>query len=636
MNDAQTRYTLELNTVATVQIQTVQYEFIRIQILDCRSGAPIPNCRVKKLIIRHGGTEVVTEFAMDKIKIDTSKPIYASQVALYRLGFITDVKNVTNAYSGDSITAFNNYWANRASGEVPTASSKNLPVEAHYSLITKEYNSHYETDSSGILTVRIPQNFFNGQRVEVEVGLFDCPIILEELRNDSRNSSAHPPVGRDFLRLWEAPNFKIVWNNGTQNTAWGGLWGWEARKMIPSNTRPRTTYMGTNTRTTQPYAAQPATVECITEFKVSELLVIKNNSNSFTNNSVLDTSNMSVNFLSTVADSPHFVLFAMQWCQPVWDGIDDPQGTQNGIINEDSYIQNTDYSGLNMHIVTLVNDGLGSEKYGGKGYGKCEVNAIGHTLWRGNTGHAGIDLYARDTDNIYALHSGTLTQSLSHDGGNTLKLAWNGSQAGYLSHLHLTSYSRTNNEYVMAGTIIAIAGRTGNLGLLSEWPGHVHLNIQARSPHEVGLRTTVQNYGVGQSNLNCIPFNDYPLVFPCKCQVTSVNLNPTNCRFDDTTYASACWAVAELKCPYMTGNTKRDRRLQAQLRFLNYYSGNIDGVFGIIPANSKSHVSNTRQAIYNFKQHNNLTVNTFSANNYDLTATDITLLDNQAPITLIS
>jgi len=124
-----------------------------------------------------------------------------------------------------------------------------------------------------------------------------------------------------------------------------------------------------------------------------------------------------------------------------------------------------------------------------------------------------------------------------------------------------------------------------------------------------------------------IPFNDYPLVFPCHCQVT-VELSDTvaqitaktqteagqqelaenafiSCRFDNTTYVNNCWAAAELCCPYINTGDQGNIKLQVQLRHLKersnavlggftdndnnnpeyFHPGNIDGNIGNAPKN---------------------------------------------------
>jgi len=105
----------------------------------------------------------------------------------------------------------------------------------------------------------------------------------------------------------------------------------------------------------------------------------------------------------------HLVFYAMQWCQPVWDGIADNPSGEVGAITEDSYIQHADYHGMNMHIVTHWADMQGTDDNGGKGYGKMEAcpqywasrfRASNPATW---SAHRGFDLFAKINDNIYAI-----------------------------------------------------------------------------------------------------------------------------------------------------------------------------------------------------------------------------------------
>ena len=395
--------------------------------------------------------------------------------------------------------------------------------------------------------------------------------------------------------------YEIRWGNGTENsindvtqsTDWNGNFGW---------------YMKLNDR--------------ITQFKTSLQLNIKETDDYFRE---FDRNLMSHYYEKEESDY-HFVFYAMQWCQPVWDGIEDAASGEVGAITENSYIQHADYHGMNMHIVTTYFDLSGSSDNGGKGYGKSEYLPQGGTLWRGGTGHRGIDLHTRLDANLFALHSGKV--KFKDTGGNVGKkasLSWKGNHSGYLDYCHLNSGE--NIKHVLSGQIIGKAGRSGNLGAISKWPGHVHINIQA-SGYEIGLRNNLVQKGVDNWNIKCIPNNDYPLLLPCSCHITSSTNNPENCNFSDNSIVHGsgtkpCWLVQELSCPHMSQASFQDRAIQAQLRYLhknddqNYSDpGKINGELGLLPQSESEIISSSRSAIKKYKQTqglNNDTLNDYNA-----------------------
>lgn len=78
-------------------------------------------------------------------------------------------------------------------------------------------------------------------------------------------------------------------------------------------------------------------------------------------------------------EEPEITLFAMRWCQPIWDGIENPEAEKR--INEQVYIQKNQHRVSNMHVVTMYADLGGTDKFGGKGYGLYERRLI--QRWRG-------------------------------------------------------------------------------------------------------------------------------------------------------------------------------------------------------------------------------------------------------------
>ncbi len=658
MNNHENQYAVDLNTETEVLLQDVEYEFIKVKILDCRSGEAIPNCRVKKLVVLQDGNSIIeTSYERNDAQLNSNDNAEENSLrALYCLYMrnADETENAPGTYNADAVSAYNEYWQVRADNEVPEWTEVNIaPPEAFYSLITLEYNSHYQTDSNGLLNLRIPQNLFDGHEISIEIGFWDVPVFLEEIGGDVRDN----PIRREEMAANNcvryptsfpangATGFNISWN-GTQNNQWNGNWGWEATKEVTRTIVNTDTISPPNWDYTSETLPQETTEQNTlnTEFKVSETIVIKNTNAAFNNDSILNnefSEIMSVFYDNTVTpgvNNPHFVLFAMQWYQPVWDGIKDNPSGEVGAITEDSYIQHEGYHGMNIHLVTHKTDLGGSDLNGGKGYGKMEACPIGfnskyRTANESWGAHQGFDLHAIIGANIFAIRGGDSTAGVASTDAThyTVNLQWealaNGARRS-IKYLHLSQEDRFTG-YALCGRIIGKAGRSGNLGWTSQWAGHVHLNVGSY-PDSDNLRYSSRLYETNKDyiddyNLKVIPTNDLPLMLPCKCQMGNPSGTGTyfNCNFDGDN-AKGCWAAWELKCPAMsnmnngTEEKPNMRIIQAQLKYLNYYVGTpyshgLDGNMG----------NNTRAAIICYKQ------NTANANlpdargnvvNYNLTS----------------
>lgn len=234
--------------------------------------------------------------------------------------------------------------------------------------------------------------------------------------------------------------------------------------------------------------------------------------------------------------------------------------------------------------------------------------------------------------NLFSIHAGVITNHNSTSAGQNSKVVWKmrGSERR-LRYLHMNSFSVNNNNYVMAGQIIGIAGRTGNLSGI--WPCHVHLD-DGYGSHSTGIlsfRNSIDEY-----NRKCIPNYYYPLLFPCRGgAVLNPSEDPSNC-YCQQLFANNCWAILELRCPYLHRGDSRLRKIQAQLRYLGYYTGAIDGQWGGALPTNESRISNTRTAIYNFKRDNDLLIvvpdQAFNQANYNIINDDENVLNTNAPI----
>ena len=328
--------------------------------------------------------------------------------------------------------------------------------------------------------------------------------------------------------------------------------------------------------------------------------------------------------------APEIVVFALLWCQPVWDEYLDPATAS---INTHASVQDPAERGRRMHIVTTYFDLSGSAEFGGKGYGLYETGG----LYRGH-GHRGLDLHAVLGANAFAVHAGTISfRATDGDGGNVANLNWTGTGRTNIGYLHLDSFVGTSGSRVRAGQIIGRAGRSGNLGAVSRWPGHVHVNVGAG----VALRSSPD-----AANRVCIPCNESPLLFPCACAITQAAHDPSTCQFGSSTFATPCWAVSELRCPHMNLATQADRKLQAQLKFLwrnnnrdagPYVDpGSFDGDLGAVPQTPTQAASagRSRRAIRAFRVAHELTpADAAPPAGYTMDAAAQAVLDQLAPIT---
>ena len=553
---------------------------LRIKVIDCRSNAAITNAMVKKIALTIGSNkEIIEEFdrTADKDALTTTGA-EGSIDALKKLGYgINDAKKTTYS-EGVWRDHYNSYWSARVAGFTKLKTDE-TPSDAMMEYIKKEYNSHRCTDENGVLCVQIPILSSEGATettsVKVEVGFWDFPVVLE-------GTVSRPNENR-------ATEFSVRWN-GTQSTEWNKGFGWEIHYNNASD-----------------------------ELKVSEEMATQYNSES----QDFDITNPSKFYKKDDSNTGHFALLAMQWCQPVWDGIDDNGTSQNTANGSSVYIQDNNYRDLNMHIVTCWHGG--SKK------------TYGTTRHRDNHSWVveAIDIHTINGQTVeFAVHAGNVALRYdSPSAGNYVTLSWGGANL-QLRYFHMASFSVAAG-YVMCGRIVGIAGRTGNFP--DKYPCHVHLDDGQTDPRE-GIIVN-RDTAIDEHNRFCIPIYDYPMLFPCYCGIPSTNHNASGCDFSKTNIVTDCWAVGEMRCPHMLGENKRNRRIQAQLRQLDYYTKSIDGQWGSLPTSATSAMSNTRQGIYNFKNDNNLLValegQTFNPANYDMDpVADDPILNNLVPLNI--
>jgi len=449
----------------------------------------------------------------------------------------------------------------------------------------------FVTNAAGDIFIPIPLGALE-QRMEVEVGFREVAVVAEatlkayeaggvrlhrvtqqRVQDDGALGDLEPKPG--------ATLFSVEWVEGAQGSEWDKPWGWRCGNDLRASDDERRSFK--ELRTSWKLEIPPFTQEELADpARSADWSTLHRRTKAFS--------------MFHGADQPELVLFALTWCQPVWDDLDDPLPWSSAALGAN----NATYAwpgtppvclGLHMHVVTQFYDLGGTDPYGGKGYGLYEHDQPGPTRWRGGDGHHGMDIHARVGDAIFAVHAGRMTyHAAAGEIGNLVNVAWDapGGQWRRIGYGHLTAKVGDAPRQVRAGEIVARAGRTGNLRPTSDQAGHVHINLGA-------VANSLHDAPPPASQI-CIPFNERtPLLLPCRCEVKHEAAALGGCNFEhvsvtlkmgDVVGSSAvvpqtCWAVGELACPHMPRPSAGDladlssddpnkvkRRVQAQLRYL--------------------------------------------------------------------
>jgi hypothetical protein len=514
----------------------------------------------------------------------------------------------------------------------------------------QDRDRNFVTNDHGDIHIPVPVSML-GSQWTLEVGFADFAIVAEakEVEYQDKNKAQIPrrygppppvkappagsaPAAPAAPKKYPIPGptkFSIEWFDSQVGSSvadkWDKGWGWRCgnQRSISEEERKSFTEFRTSWTFTVPAFNE---AELGDPAKGPQWQVLHQRTKAFSM------------FYDSEEDMPEFVVFALVWCQPVWDEIKDPgrlyHTNSNVYVDVDAGAQLKDRS-HNMHVVTVASKLGGSDPYGNKGYGKIAKLPAGSIYpWRSHE-HAGLDMHAVLGAKVFAVHAGRLTrlgglqpapnnpgQYLS-PGGNYVQIVWSGEGQTVIMCLHFSQYLTPTHEHVKAGQVVGLAGRTGNLSPrkpdgqpgLSGNPGHTHLNMGAVGNH-TALETTPD-----ADNRVCIPTNNTPLLFPCRCEVNDPAQDPSGCQFQNSKFTKTCWAVAELVCPYMWKD-QTNFRLQAQLRYLfekkiappgGFPSGSAylnpgptDGTINPVPDPGTA-ASPTRQAIRAFRIANQLT-----------------------------
>ncbi|MFP4680299.1 MAG: M23 family metallopeptidase [Chitinispirillaceae bacterium] len=550
---------------------------IRIQVLDVRSGQPVVRSAIKRLIISSENKTIVDESfkrgAKDSAPIQKEGDFWylggekleghghAGQLALAALGY-DPTKPYGNTYFKNGSAAYNRYWEDKGDEETRIESGK-IPPTDKVDMIIKEYNAlprvqFGATDENGTLLLSLPISKMS-KGMEITIGFHDFAIAKEALLNDTNSSN---PIFRSS-NASQATGFYLQWR-GSQSIKWDEDFGWHVKKSTDSSGSQKL-------RTAQTFSI-PAP-----EDGMFRSFIDLQKSKKCFSRFYPDREEESV-------EEPHFVVFALQWCQPTWDNIDDNSSGLTSSISDKSIIKDGAHAHKHMHVVTTYNGA-------GRNYGifATPPNAYRRYSDGSQRPHYAIDLHTELGSPMFAVHSGLLKGYSGSGWGNNARLTWympDDSRKWWTLYAHLDSVA--DQRHCMAGQIVGLAGRTD---IPAYAPSHCHVltihGPSVSSSYRVNPKELHDNVDV--HNRMVIQTNSLPLVFPCVSTHQGSYSSIGNCKMANKSIVNECWAVKELSCPFLhkTEEEFRYKRIQAQLKYLHlenpesYCSpGSIDGILG--------------------------------------------------------
>jgi|GEM_PF-5298182 len=527
--------------IAARAIPPIEYEVIRIKVLDIRSGKPIKNAKVKRLIIdsdddatptaalRLGDKKyivkdnAVKESESHKFDFepssgfefnDTDTLSIQAQKALHHLGYLNGAPGPKIGTQGRLM--YKKYWEDRMENFVfdPLNIDDNK-----LAWIVNEYLHHRQTDELGNLNVIVPKKLLDSRKLHIEVGFWGFSTALERIKATST------PFDRMISRtnnIEESTFFQVNWigndtltkpilpgepNSNEQNIDWD--------KNIDGSR-----HFGWQVNNNWSFPDESSTSSYL---KIAQKLMVKETYTSY--------SSLNLNRLSKFYDLEtypfHFVLLGMQWCQPVWEPISsDIEHFVNGGISPSLRVSlNTSganvahpNSGQPQGAISRINESnrtlpfivtrykaASNNQFGfGRDYGTLVSSSLAKVYSRdhnninliltdhylaykgprtktsGNKPHYGMDYFAvANRTPVFALCSGKVSLSSTSTSlfGERIRIYKSGFSFTY-AHLH-TRYVSIN-ELVYCGQKVAIAGRTGDNGLEANYPDYAptHLHLE--------------------------------------------------------------------------------------------------------------------------------------------------------------
>lgn len=559
-------------------IPSIPYETVKIKVLDIRSGQPIQDARVKRVIIKGADNHLIKakedNLPYDRDQITDSNRLSGAKTALYRWGYlvVSEVNHVyqpwepTIAAHAEAIKtatkkAFKDYASDRSLDGL--FDSDDQPPDAYLDYIIEEYNEQAFTDQNGILRIRIPKAFLEHEDIHVEVGFWEFPIALEQLHGNAEDNS----IIREN-HLHSATNFDISWleDESLQETDWNKTinnnkhFGWRVRRNFIEN-------------------SEEQTVE--SNLKVAEQLTVKKKDEPFETNPQLFSK-----FYDLDQQVYHFVLFGMQWCQPVWDGLLDSNSPTNIRSTARTFV-NRKINGewrkdLNMHIVTAFSGGQYNPY--GHYYGFYSDQAPCHRAYTGGADkkHRGVDVFSGESGEnpSFAVHGGQIQNRLGYGFGYWAKIWIQGYEVGanfILGHLKAPA-GFDNKDVVMAGQKVGTCGRTFGNSDNAQNPGEKfsnhhpsHLHFEFRSSASLSDSVEPSSYlDTNDPNRVVLPDNTLPLMLPCQCKYGGSYQGPSNCQAVKGVIVKSCWAIREFPYDNTTmENSSHNNPSKHQDKFVN-------------------------------------------------------------------
>lgn len=545
----------ELSEVKGSKLSVIaDYLDVKIKVLDVRSNKPVANAVVKavKIVDESENTELLkTEFDHKETKLGSvSQSNTRSKLSIKALkSLLNKTDKVADSYDDKWKKAYKEYWNARmpdASIEYPKTHQDNI-----LDLIIRDYNDQVATDNNGILTIHIPTALLKDKSARIEIGFWNFPVVKESVvSGQGLCRDIDPETGQA-----NDTHFIVSWGNGTQSTEWGGNFNW-----IVSSPGQDSEEDGNNRA----------------ELKVSESFTIKDSTEE-----IFSIKPNLRSFLYAKDGDPHFILFAMEWCQPVWDEIEDVIPEDGVRSNNYSFVNgmlgNEWFSGLHMHMVSKYGTGYGRDPHGHY-YGFFDIDHPTHRTRGDGTDrpHQGVDIYSGPNGNnsVFAVHGGRLACSLGQGYGNRAFLRLHPTQNNPSFHYaHLSSIP--TKKYVMTGEIFGNCGRTGYESETAA-PSHLHFELINPSGLKVEF-SMIRNMNISPlnnidgHNALLFPGNKLPIMLPCKCNLVGLS---SDCNFGNGNAHRTCWAVREF--PYT-------------LKLLRKSSNSLTGTGAVKSPNNDSH-----------------------------------------------
>lgn len=526
----------------------VPVQIINIQVLDIRSGQPIQRAKVKRLRIRRDDRVGIEygrfyddqnrergddhKFSYDRglVTDNDGSVLRQAQVALHRLGYLQIAGSANGAWNNETLVAYNTFWNYRyILGDIPfsTPDQNNPPSNALLQYIIDEYNASEETDLQGFLKLRIPQSFIDGYNgsIWIEIGFWEFSIALEALQNQL--GLATVPIRRTQNQL-EATNFAISWIGDDR----------------PEDNQDLDWANAINLNSNRHFGWRVSNGDLRSNLKIGEHLLLKEVNEEFNSSSRLSS------YFHELENPIHFVLFGMQWCQPLIDGVVD-NFDGNHRANRNVFLNRFDSPGewnksRGMHIVTKH---FGSADGTGQYYGYYDRNPFNHQYRGAGRRHDSVDIHSSSdgVTNCYAVHGGVFqNEGGPETGPDNVRIIFNYlSQRKKFQYWHLSSRETINGQIVLAGQIIGETGRAGTTFNDDKEPSHLHLQL-TKEPG--GNATSVEPnsllLALDASNAICLPSNRLPLMLPCACHYGPQHPDsPTGCNFARQSIVTSCWAV---------------------------------------------------------------------------------------------